>query len=383
MTPNQKPGPWDELYDDAAEFERLEGVEDLTSPRIHELLAGVKRLPAKERPAARRMLNPTLNRASPPRRMPDSKTSLGRAGRMLLLDRNRFLKEDVLDLRDWLGIPEKEVAINPGSQRWDLFLAGMDDEVRQERSKLSLEEQIARANGQLAVSWILTHRSAVAFNEAWREEWWPDDILDLAIDTATRGPGERPVPPAWIEVTKAPYPAYSAAPLDVGTHAMAIRHRLPKYALTALAHFVVSLDSSWIGGLPKLEVEPVRNTGATRSAYGVDLLIRGLDEHITETEWKLIWKAVIMPRKKLAFGQQYKRLDGRHGTDFERLMTYIDFYNDRRDRDEKFPEAIRRLRRAGVLDWDPETLRKAERDIDELLNPDYSPPGEDGEGRMD
>jgi hypothetical protein len=295
----------------------------------------------------------------PRRRVPWHQTSQGTRLRLILLPKNPHMREDIKQVRYYLGIPEDH--IRPTSD--DPFWKEVSRQVKPDSVRKVVE-------GNLAAEWLHVHRYIAAGNTMPDSAQLTARLSQPMIESAVKSAAAdltSPDTPEWLRRLPSTAQAGKAqlSPVDLAVNKMVERHRLPRHVSSALSFYLLTLNIEWAEGLELIEVEIDRNSDKNEDIGAFDIKLKGIDEYITYSDWEHTWKTYIEPRQRKLFEQRGMDPQGRRSKRSERLERVIDLYTRMVNENLKMPEVIGQC----IEDLDQETIRDAITDLKTLLTP--------------
>lgn len=300
-----------------------------------------------------------------PQRTPDGETTRGRRLRIAFLPRNKLFLKEVSQARTALGIPEGEISMELEGPRWETYLAGLEGEQPQDILKMDPERRKGVALSDLVGAFLFAHERAY-LEAPERPEVLPDDLYELAAYSATAFMGDREIPD-WLrprigEVLR------RASPIRRAVCGLLERHRLPQHAWVPVELFLLTEDTRHLMHFQELEIRLRPSSGAVENKNAFDVLIKGVDEFTTKTEWERIWDIKVKPEIDRIWSLRGQKPSGNRALTKRRVERYFDFWCDRKVRGWDFDTAYKKT----SLDLDdalPKTVREADREIDIAFSP--------------
>ena len=334
---------------------------NLTFEGYQEALRSLRK---KDPTAARRLeryLEPILEKRGifPRRRIPWHQTSQGARLRLALLPKNPHVREDIEQVRLYLGIPKTH--IRPTSR--DSFWKEASELVKPESVRMVVE-------GNFVAEWLYVHRTVAAGNEA-------PDKTEL-VGLLSKPMVESAVTSAHIDLTSPNAPdwlqrplknirtqQYFTSPVDRATARMTERHQLPLHITPALTYYLLTLNINWVKDLELVEVEIDYSIEQGDYPGAFSIKLRGIDEYITAYDWSHIWKVYIKLRQESLWKQRGKNPQGRRTVGVNRLKKMMPLYNKIIRDGLTMQDAFYASTRFNDL----ETIRRGINDLKKLLSP--------------
>lgn len=293
-------------------------------------------------------------------------TSQGVRARLSLLPDNPHVRDDVRTIREALGMPEDHIKLSPGDEFW-----------KEVASRVSLASVRRVVEGNLASAWHFLHNYETTRGVKSDMEnggTLTEAMKQSAIRSAHVLLGAKGVP-AWLSKPPsgpAPYDQ-SASPLDWAVGRLLERHKLPWAAATPLSFYVLTENPDWLGHIELLSVTTSYSYYRLYETDAFNISIEGLDEFVTAADWKRIWRDHVEPLQKRLWRQRGGVPQGRRTIEVTRLHTFMPLYTAMVRERIKIPQLLantgQRLSKA-MESIDQETVRRALRDIKQLLSPE-------------
>jgi hypothetical protein len=296
---------------------------DLTLEGYQEALRNVR---GSDPAAARRLeraIEPVLRKKGifPRRRMPWYETSQGTRLRLALLSQNPHVEKDIEEARRYLGIPNNQVHSIKGDLLW------------REASKMVKPEAVRSVvEGNLAGDWLFLHRET-AMGKTPKDDELTGLLSQPLNNSAVRSARvdlTSPQLPVWLRHPPngpSPY-QMPMSPIDWVTGRMIERHRLPWRIGSALTFYMLTQDPTWVEHLELLEVEVRYEESGVKDPGAFTMVVKGMDEYITESDWNHIWETYIPSRQNNLLRQRGMQPQGRRGFDKQRLIDMMDTYRE-------------------------------------------------------
>ena len=339
---------------------------ELTFEGYQETLRVLRRTDSAAARRLERAIEPVLREKGifPRRRMPWHETSQGTRLRLALLSQNPHVEKDIDEARQYLGIPDRHIHLIKGDLLWG------------EVSKKVKPEAIRRvAEGNLAGDWLFLHRET-----AMGKTPTDDELTGLLSQpmkmSAVRSAGAdltSPQAPEWLRHPPngpAPYQV-PMSPIDWVTGRMIERHHLPWHIASALTFYTLTKDNTWVEHLELMEVEVRYGESGTKDQGAFTVVVKGIDEYITASDWNHVWKAYILRRQNNLFRQRGMQPQGRRTLDEQRLKGMMSAYRDMVLQRRSFKQTLDGIASKADPDssLDPEKVRRTFNDLKKLLTP--------------
>jgi hypothetical protein len=143
------------------------------------------------------------------------------------------------------------------------------------------------------------------------------------------------------------------------------RYRLPQHITTALIFYLLTLNTAWVKDLELIEVEIDYGSEQLNDPNAFSIKLKGIDEFITTSDWKHIWKVYIEPRQRSLWRQRGKDPQGRRGPEIDRLKEMVGLYKKR----VKDGLTMKKVFSSTLSGVDQETIRRGINDLKKLLSP--------------
>ncbi len=334
---------------------------DLTPEGYQEALRSLRGKSPAEARRLERFLEPILKERGifPRRRIPWQETSQGTRMRLALLPQNPHIREDIEQVRQYLGIPKSHIRPNSRGSFW------------KEVSKQVKPESIRKVvEGNLVGAWLYIHREVAAGKEVQADSQISGLLTRAMIKSAVRSAGvdlTLPYVPEWArQPPDKPMPGDSqVSPIGWSVGRMIERHRLPQHVTTALTFYLLTLNSAWVKDLELIEVEIEYGSKQLGVPGAFSIKLKSLDEFITASDWNHIWKVYIEPRQRRLWRQRGRNPQGRRSVELARLKGMMGSYKKMVRDGLTFTQVF-----SSTLSLaDQKTIRKGINDLKKLLSP--------------
>lgn len=285
--------------------------------------------------------------------------------RLALLPQNPHIEKDIDEARQYLGIPNNHVHSIKGDSFW-----------REVSENIELEAAVRRVvEDNLVGEWLFIHRETAMGKTPPYDEL--AGLLSQPMkNSAVRSAGidlTSPQAPEWLRhPPNGPTPYQDpTSPIDWVAGRMIERHRLPWHIASVLTSYILTKDNSRVEHLELLEVEIKYGEGGTKDPGAFTVVVKGIDEFITESDWNHIWKAYIPFRQNNLLRQRGMEPQGRRNIDEQRLKGMMSAYRDMVSQRLSFKELLDKTESNANTDKIPDdgTVRKTINDLKNLLTP--------------
>jgi hypothetical protein len=337
---------------------------NLTSDAYLEALGKLRSSDPAAAKRVERILRPYLEeRIFPVRKVKWHQTSEGTRARLALLPQNPHVRQDVVTIRSVLGFSAGHVVVTEGDALW----ADIQRHVRPEAVRRVAE-------GNLAGAWLSIHRRAAA-KESPLEDAPPGFLSSELRQAAVSSAGvnmRADTVPEWLQRPPSGPAPYDnpQAPIDWAVGRLLERHRLPWSIASSVAFYLLTQDAEWLSALEPVQVEIASDQQSSSSPWSFKVIVRGVDEFITEEDWGQVWTRFVRPRQDRLWQLRGMKPEGRRGTQLDRLQRWMLLYRQMIDENLTMAKVLRRSSIDDIdSNVDQETARRALKDLRELLTP--------------
>ena len=346
------------------------GIRDLRPRKWQEALSKLRKESRALSHQVERSLDQVLKKNVFPRRARKWQvTSEGSRARIALLPHNPHVQQDVLAIRDVLGIPDDQID-STGAEAVLPEISDLDEHVQNDF-----------AQSLLANAWLVVHSLEAAGGMAPEDvqQLLPRPLADTAIGAAHMSLAATSSPD-WLKKPPNDPPPYdgSGGPIHWAVGRLLERHRLPLQVATYLTIYVLTLNVSRITGLEHIPINVKLKIDPSGATDWFSVTISGLDEYTTREDWERLWLKYVVPEQERLWDLRGMKPHGKRGVDLPRLRRVVPLYR-------KMVTLGLELKEALVKDWsqvpgaeaisdvlesdDQAPIRDAVRDLRELLAP--------------
>ncbi|APH13041.1 hypothetical protein ASJ33_07670 [Dehalococcoides mccartyi] len=250
--------------------------------------------------------------------------------RINLLPHNPYLRKDISDIRNALGLPDEQIKI-PFEQKIYSDKLQLLMKPRKNQEKVSQEEAQRIIGVEVLLEWLKVFHEVETKHQI-ADSDLPLDIRKMAIKSAEKTFNTTNFP-VWLQEHLTSTVNDETSFIDKVIDLLIKRHRLPfdlywKYAIQQLKYYLLTNNPEWVTnlGYKNIIISPTFYKGSYVTHFNAT--ITNIDETFTFEDWTKLWNKYIKPENNALLEASGSIPQGRLpvGVDFNKLEKRIKFF---------------------------------------------------------